>query len=173
MQLIKVKIRELSPKFISKNYINWMNDKKILKYLESGRSNIKEEDLKKYVLAKKNSSNDYLFGIFVEKNHIGNIKLSLKNKKNTAQLGYIIGVKKYQNKGLASKAINKILMYGFKKKKLKKIMANSEEKNFASIRVLEKNGFRRTCSRLVKRKFEKKKLVYYIIEKKNWLKNYN
>ena len=171
MQLSKISIKELSPNYISKNYINWMNNKEILKYLESGTSKIKKEDLKKYVLDKKNSTKDYLFGIYIRNSHIGNIKLALKNKKKTAQLGYIIGVKKYQNKGLASKAINKILKYGFKKKKLTKIKANSEEKNFASIRVLEKNGFRKTSCRLVKRKFEKKKLVYYTIEKKSWLKS--
>ena len=111
-----------------------------------------------------------MFCIYFRKSHIGNIKLGPINfKKKIGNIGYIIGIKRFQNKGFASEAINKILNYSFKKQKLKKVIANSEEKNLASIKVLEKNGFKKTRSRMIKRKYGKKKLVYFSVDKKTWL----
>ncbi len=170
MKSNKIVIKELSPTDVGKNYLKWMNNKEILKFLESGKTKIKKKDLQRYVLVKKNSINEFLFGIYFRKSHIGNIKLGPINfKKKIGNIGYIIGIKRFQNKGFASEAINKILNYSFKKQKLKKVIANSEEKNLASIKVLEKNGFKKTRSRMIKRKYGKKKLVYFSVDKKTWL----
>ena len=53
MKLNKIEIKELSPKNVSNNYLKWMNNKKVLKFLESGKSKIKKNDLQEYVLLKK------------------------------------------------------------------------------------------------------------------------
>lgn len=170
MKLNKIEIKELSPKNVSNNYLKWMNNKKVLKFLESGKSKIKKNDLQEYVLLKKNSINEFLFGIYFRKSHIGNIKLGPINfKKKIGNIGYVIGVTKFQNKGFASEAINKILNYSFKKKKLKKVIANSDEKNFASIKVLKKNGFKKTKCKVVKRKLKKRKLIYFSVDRETWL----
>jgi ribosomal-protein-alanine N-acetyltransferase len=135
---------------------------------------LKKKICKKYVKKKKNSIKEFLFGIYFKNSHIGNIKLGpIDLRKKIAQIGYIIGVKKFQNRGFASEAINKILSYSFKKKKLKKILANSEKDNFASIKVLKKNGFKVKNFKVVKRKLKKKKLIYFSIDKKTWLMNQN
>jgi ribosomal-protein-alanine N-acetyltransferase len=168
MKNYKLRIKELLPNNISQNYLNWMNNNKILKYTNSGKSKITLDELRKYVLYKKKSYREFLFGIYFKNSHVGNIKLGpIDFKKKIAPIGYIIGVKKFQNKGFATKAINKILNYGFKKKKLKKIRANSHEKNLASIKTLKKNGFRKTGYRFVKRKFGKEKLIYFSVSNKN------
>jgi ribosomal-protein-alanine N-acetyltransferase len=173
MKTSSIKIKELSLKNgVSQNYLKWMNDREVVKYLESGKSKIEKEDLQKYVQKKKKSIKEFLFGIYFKNSHIGNIKLGpIDLRKKIAQIGYIIGVKKFQNRGFASQAINKIFNISFKKKKIKKILANSEKDNFASIKALKKNGFKVKNFKVVKRKLKKKKLIYFYIDKKTWLMN--
>ena len=60
--------------------------------------------------------------------------------------------------------------YVLKKNNPKKILANSEKDNFASIKALKKNGFKVKNFKVVKRKL-KKKLIYFYIDKKTWLMN--
>ena len=59
MKNYKLRIKELLPNNISQNYLNWMNNKKILKYTNSGKSKITLDELRKYVLYNKKS---YRFG---------------------------------------------------------------------------------------------------------------
>ncbi|UJH68363.1 GNAT family N-acetyltransferase [Allomuricauda sp. SCSIO 65647] len=58
----------------------------------------------------------------------------------SAELGYWIG-EPFWNRGIASKAVELILKYGFEDLKLARIFANTFEFNVASMKVLEKNGF--------------------------------
>ena len=59
MKSNKIVIKELSPTDVGKNYLKWMNNKEILKFLESGKTKIKKKDLQRYVLVKKNSINEF------------------------------------------------------------------------------------------------------------------
>ena len=59
-----IKIKELSLNGVSQNYLKWMNDREVVKYLESGKSKIEKEDLQKYVQKKKKSIKEFLFGIY-------------------------------------------------------------------------------------------------------------
>lgn len=60
----------------------------------------------------------------------------------TAELGYWLG-ELYWGQGLASEAVRQIITIGFDELKLRRIFASVYEHNFASMRVLEKNGFER------------------------------
>ena len=43
MKSNKIVIKELSPTDVGKNYLKWMNNKEILKFLESGKTKIKKK----------------------------------------------------------------------------------------------------------------------------------
>jgi len=58
----------------------------------------------------------------------------------TVELGYWIG-EPYWNKGIASKAVQLIIDFGFKTLDINRIYASTIESNLASSRVLEKNNF--------------------------------
>ncbi len=58
----------------------------------------------------------------------------------TAEIGYWLG-EKYWNKGIMTKAVNKMVEYAFANFPLQKLYAPVFEYNLASMRVLEKAGF--------------------------------
>tara|TARA_B100000989_G_scaffold294003_1_gene272273 strand:- start:590 stop:1111 length:522 start_codon:yes stop_codon:yes gene_type:complete len=144
---IKIILIELKPGMVSKNYISWMNTKEIMKFTEQRFSNHTERKVKKFVSLKKNSKDEFLFGIFLilEKNkiHIGNIKLGPINFiHKTAEISYFIGDKNYHNKGIGSLAIRDILIIAKKRFGLKKITAGVYSNNISSTKVLLKNKFK-------------------------------
>ncbi|MBU0907065.1 MAG: GNAT family N-acetyltransferase [Nanoarchaeota archaeon] len=84
----------------------------------------------------------YEFAIIANRKFVGTVCLEKPTEdKKTFTLGYAIG-KKYWNRGIASMAVEKILNFGFNGLKLEKIVADNDDDNPASARVLEKNGFK-------------------------------
>jgi RimJ/RimL family protein N-acetyltransferase len=138
-------LKKLNPeKNITIKYLSWLNDKKITQYTEQKYKKHSIKDIKKFVIEKNNSKNEFLFGIFLKKKniHIGNIKLGpIKWVHKSAEISYFIGEKKLHRRGYASNAIKKILTFA-KKIKIKKINAGFYKINKGSERVLKKNGFK-------------------------------
>ena len=101
---------------------------------------------KKYTDNSKNNSAIYI--IFDQNKPIGNYSLQmnpdhlLKKGEETSWPGLTIGEKEYWGKGIASKAISLIIDKARDEYNLKKLTAGVAEKNEASKRVLEKNGFK-------------------------------
>ena len=88
---------------------------------------------------------DNVFNWIIElkKVPIGSITVVRKDLYNhTCELGYNIG-KEYWKQGYATEAIKKVVEYLFETGLFETITAQCFEHNIASIRVLEKNGFKR------------------------------
>ena len=62
--------------------------------------------------------------------------------KKTAEIGYWIG-EPYWNKGIATKAVSLVTSYGFNKLDLLRIHTGVFEYNIASMKVLEKCGYKK------------------------------
>ena len=126
---------------ITKEYINWLNDKRVVKFTEQRFFKHDESSVKKFVLKNLNSKKNYLFGIFFKKKHVGNIKLGPIDKKyKKSDISYIIGKSRLWNKGIATKSIAMISSFAFKILNIKTLRAGSYLSNIGSIKVLEKNG---------------------------------
>ena len=127
---------------ISESYINWLNDKEIMQYTEQARKVHDHKNVCEFVLSMNNSSDNYLFGIFDNSTHIGNIKLGpIDFFHGTADISYVIGNSSYWGKGIASEAINAISEIAFYELNLAKIYAGVYESNIGSIKALQKNNF--------------------------------
>jgi|TARA_Y100000389_G_C17375860_1_gene471606 RimJ/RimL family protein N-acetyltransferase len=141
-----IKLKELTQNLVSDRYIEWMNNYEVTKLTELRFSKHTKKNVINFVNEKKKSKNEYLYGIFYVQNkaiHIGNIKLGpINNYHKYAEISYFIGDLKFHNKGLATKAIEQILILAKKKYKLKKIVATLYSNNIASQKVLEKNKFK-------------------------------
>ena len=61
--------------------------------------------------------------------------------KKEAEVGYALA-EKYWNNGFVTEALEKVLDFGFEKMNLNKITARCLPENSASIKVLEKSGFK-------------------------------
>lgn len=142
-----ITLKLLEVKDYSKKYLDWLDDKKVNKYLETRFRSNKKSDIIKFIKLNKQSKENYLFGIFVDKvsinNHIGNIKIGPINfNHNYAYVSYFIGEKNYWGKGYASIAVNIVTSYAFNKLKLNKCLAGVYCSNKGSIKVLNKNGYK-------------------------------
>ena len=164
-----IELKELNSTLVSEKYVKWMNNYEITKLTEQRFSKHTKKDVIRFVNEKKKSKNEILFGIFYlnkKKTHIGNIKLGpINNRHKFAEISYLIGDLEFQNKGLATKAIKKVLILAKKKYKLKKILASIYSNNIASQRVLEKNKFK--LEGIIKKKiiFRNKRLDQLIFGK--------
>ena len=88
------------------------------------------------------SESSFVFGVFYNKELAGAIGLHRLDDINrfTVELGYWLG-EPYWNKGIASKAVKKIIEFGFKNLDINRIFASTLETNIASQKVLLKNNF--------------------------------
>lgn len=140
--MIKIQILDLNN--FSSDYLMWMNDLEVHKYTEQKYKKHTIKDLKKFIVEKNKSNDEFLYGIFLSNNnkHIGNIKLGpIYHYHKTAYISYFIGDKNEWGKGYGSLAIKMILKEA-KIKKIKKIKASLYSNNKGSIKVLIKNNFK-------------------------------
>ena len=67
--------------------------------------------------------------------------ISVEKKNDDAEIGYMLH-NDYSNKGIGTEAVKQICSIAFKVLSLEQITANVFQPNIASIRVLQKNGFK-------------------------------
>ena len=138
-------LKELTSNDITQQYIEWLNDFEVNKYLESRFIHQDEYTVKAFVKACQYSELHFIFGMFMQGSmkHIGNIKLSTINMHhNHAEIGLMIGDKNAWGKGYASSAISLVTQFGFYQLKLDKISAGCYENNVGSKRAFEKSGYK-------------------------------
>lgn len=134
----------LSSKHLSMNYVNWLNDKKVNKYLES-KGGYTIETLEAFL--KEQQKKQILFwAIFIKNSHkhIGNIKIDpIDLEHNSGEYGIMMGDTTEWGKGYAKEASIKIINYCFNELKLSKITLGVINKNKAAVKLYEKIGFER------------------------------
>ena len=163
---MKIFLKELNEKDVSKEYVRWLNSTSVNLYTEQRYFKHTIKSVRKYVLDKKKSKLEFLYGIFLETNkiHVGNIKIGPINKiHKTTFISYFIGNSKFRSKGIMSEAFNQIFNLAKKKFKIKKIQAGIYDNNISSKKLLEKNKFKLEgvfSSQLIYKKKRIKKLIY-------------
>ncbi len=132
----------LQKKHACQNYCNWLNDEMVNKYLETRQ--VVVSDLETYITEKLESDNCLFFGIFWKENnlHIGNIKLEpIDFEKRIANLGIMIGDKKFWGKGIATETVDLLVEYAFCELGLNEIRLGVISENESAIKVYKKCGF--------------------------------
>ncbi len=138
-------LRQLDEADIGEDYLGWLNDYEVTKYLESGKFPSNLESLRTYLDHFRNSSSDLIFAIVDRESdlHIGNVTLNRISWINrTADTGLMIGRKEFWGKGYAFDVWSLLIDYAFLRLGLRKIIAGAAADNVASIVTLEKLGFK-------------------------------
>ena len=146
IKLPKVKLLKFTQKMISQKYIKWMNTREIIEFTEQRFKKNTKKKIHQFVREKLRSKNEHLYGIFLNEKkkmiHVGNIKIGpIDFLHKTGEIGYFVGEKSLQKRGIATSAIREICNIAKKKFKLKKIFANVYSMNLSSKQVLLKNNF--------------------------------
>ena len=140
---MKIELNLINESHVGEKYVDWLNDYDVVRYTEQRFTHHKESEIKSYVKHILSSESEFLYGIFHEGIHIGNIKIGpINTQHQVADMGYIIGEKAYWGKGIMTEAIRIASGYCKEIYKLKKITAGVYENNKASIKVLQNNGFK-------------------------------
>lgn len=139
----RIFLRETKLSDVTQEYVNWMNDPEVTRYMEARFGNHTIESVKNYVDNIKKENSVLLAIIAKEHNkHIGNIKLGPIDRNHAFTiLGVMLGDKNYWGKGYGPEAIKLAVSYAFTKLGLRKINADVYENNVGSMRAFQKAGF--------------------------------
>ncbi|WP_339409879.1 GNAT family N-acetyltransferase [Pseudomonas sp. EA_35y_Pfl2_R5] len=137
-------IRELDVSDVDQQYVDWLNDPEVNRYMEVRHSINTYESCCNFVELVSGDSTAYLFGIFLKSDgrHIGNIKLGFIDwRYKTGQISFFIGDKSFWGKGFASEAISLVSKFGFTELGLERIEAGCYESNLSSLKTLMRCGY--------------------------------
>ena len=138
-------LRALEVSDIGEEYVSWLNDPAVTRFLGTGRFPTTPESLRRYLERFQDPATDLIFAIVDRKTerHIGNVTLNHINWiVKTADTGLIIGRKEFWGKGYAFEAWTLLLEYAFERLGLRKIIAGAVDSHAGSLAVLKKLGFR-------------------------------
>lgn len=135
-------LKPLSMEHLSQDYVDWLNDEDVYRYLETG-GNYNIEMLKEY-LTEVVKKDIYFWAIHSKENkfHIGNIKIDPINEKHgLAEYGILLGRKTEWGKGYAQEATLRVIDYCFNKLLIRKITLGVVANNAVAVYLYNKLGF--------------------------------
>lgn len=139
----RVHLRKLTISDATENYVGWLNNPMINRYLESRFNEANLESVQTYINTCNSTQGTHLFGIYEsEKRHIGNIKIGPINAHHGfGDIGILIGEPDSQGKGYATEAIQLLCDFAFNQLSLHKATASMYVPNVGSYKAFLKAGF--------------------------------
>ena len=137
-------LRPLEESDIGEDYVGWLNDFDVTRYLETGVFPSTAESIRQYLDRFQDSTTDIIFAIVdcETGQHIGNVTLNrIDWVHRTADTGLMIGRKEFWGKGYATEAWSLVVGHAFQRLGLRKITAGVVDDNKASLTALQKVGF--------------------------------
>lgn len=136
-------LKPLNRHFISQDYVNWMNDEKVNRHLESG-GDYTLEKLTAY-LKEVEDNPKYFWAINLKETdkHLGNIKIDPIDLNHLwGEYGIMIGDRNLWGKGIAKEASKTVIDFCFNILHLVQINLGVKKNNLKAISLYEKLGFK-------------------------------
>lgn len=135
-------LRPLSESDVTREYVDWLNDPQINRFLESRFYKQTITTVKRWVRAANNDPSRRLWGIFIGGEHIGNVTLyMIEPIHRCLRVGISIGKKAFLRQGLAAEALQGAVKYVFQEMGYNRIEAGVYQQNVASIQLFKRAGF--------------------------------
>jgi len=89
----KIILELLSQKYLSDEYVSWLNDPVVCRYNSHGKSVYTSQEASTYIKQSKIASNLVVYAIISTENskHVGNISLTVSPQNNSAEIAILIG----------------------------------------------------------------------------------
>lgn len=162
----------LSPDMVGGEYVGWLNDPSISRYLESRFAAHDLQGTKEFVEAQHANPAVLFLGIRDLSNgqHVGNIKLGpISHIHETGDIGIMIGAREAWGRGIATRAITLLCDIARDELGLRKVTAGCYGSNIGSEKAFERAGFaiegRRTAQFLLDGKVEDLVLMGRVLRK--------
>lgn len=142
-------IRPLAFEDVTPEYVAWMQDLDVTRFLEARFSSYTAEVLIDYVESNRADPDSHLLAIILNetRRHVGNIKLTLDRPHARGEIGIMIGDRSCWGKGLATEAIKRLCDWAFQDMRLHKLTAGMYASNDGSIGAFLQSGFQEEGSR--------------------------
>ncbi len=135
-------LRILEVADVQNHYVDWLNNPDINRYLESRFVTHTLDSTREFVHQIEEDDTVFLFGIFIDNKHIGNIKLGpVLREHKRANIGILIGERDYWGRGIAVEVIKAVANFAFSELCLEKIDAGCYESHIASKTIFMRAGF--------------------------------
>ena len=134
--------KALSLNHCTQEYVDWMNDDDVVKYLQSG-GDYTFKKLENFLIEQE-QKNILFWAIHLKesKKHIGNIKIDpIDHNKKSGEYGILMGDKKKWGKGFGKEASRRILKYCFEDLKFNEITLGVKKDNNKAVKFYKKMGF--------------------------------
>ena len=140
-------IKPITHNEITQNYISWLNDNEINRFLETRHKEQTESGVVAYINSLRNLSNCDMFAIFDKEteDHIGNLTITSfnTNHNGSVDFGIMIGNKMSRTIGIGAEVMISFIDFIFCYDVIERISAGSASENFKSCKTLESIGFKR------------------------------
>jgi RimJ/RimL family protein N-acetyltransferase len=142
-----IKLVPLVENNINQEYLSWLNNPLLNRYLHVSYKNKKQTiaDIYNYVNSLRMKDNCELFTVITKKNnvHVGNVGITEYNDDGhgIASFGLLFGDERARKTGLGAEATVLTIEYIFQDKQIRKIKLGANERNESSWRLIENLGF--------------------------------
>lgn len=137
----RVRLRPLTDADVGPEYVAWLNDPEVNRFLESRFVTHTDETVAGFVRAAMASSTIVILAIEVGGRHVGNIKLEVDPRHRRGDIGIMIGDRGSWGRGYATEAIDLLSTWALAQDGIDKVTAGAYAPNLASIRSFERAGF--------------------------------
>ena len=141
----RVELFVLTKDHVSGNYVQWLRNPIVNRFLESRLAAHDIESTRAFVESNLASSTSLFLGIRarqINNSHVGNIKLGPIDRNHaTAEVGIMIGEPAAWGKGLATEAIDLLSVIAIRQLRLRRLTAGCYASNVGSERAFQKAGF--------------------------------
>lgn len=138
-------LRELEAKDCSAEYVAWLADPEIGRFLETRHATHDSSSVLAFIERVRACDDEFLFGVFLREGerHIGNIKVGpIHPYHRLADVSLLIGARDCWGRGYAAEAIAAISRYAFDVLGIAKLSASMYAPNAGSHRAFLKAGYR-------------------------------
>ena len=141
----KVELLLLDESHVTENYVNWLNDTEVNRFLESRFVRHTLDSTREFLREVRNSSHSLMLGIrslALDGRHVGNIKIGPIDRHHAlGEIGIMIGDREAWGQGIARAAISAMANIARDELNLRKITAGCYSGNVGSQRAFERAGF--------------------------------
>tara|TARA_Y100000768_G_C23893857_1_gene641535 strand:- start:381 stop:923 length:543 start_codon:yes stop_codon:yes gene_type:complete len=160
----RVGIRLFTEKDITKEYISWLNDPEVVKF-SNQRFKFHDSDSSKAFLKYINSL-DAIFLKIIHKQSdefIGTMTVYFSLNHSTADIGIMVGNRKFWNQGIGAEAWTALMNFLLDKLNVRKVTGGTLSCNRGMIRIFEKVGMIQDGIRIEQEIFDDKAhdIVYF------------
>ena len=135
-------LKPLTMEHLSQDYVDWLNDSEVYRFLETGGSYTIE--MLEIYLKEVVDKDIYFWAIHISDNnlHIGNIKMDpINTRHGLAEYGIMMGQKSEWGKGYAKEASLAVINYCFNSLNIRKLTLGVVTENISAISLYKKLGF--------------------------------